>query len=192
MDRPHFRPRLALLVPRPLDEVRELLRARLELRTQEFEFRVRHDAVLAWIAPRHRRFWSPALDTSMRQHPDGTLLIGCFGPHPALMTGYFFASIFLTFLATLSATWSYVQTTMGLSPHCLWGTSLAILGLVGIWLSSRVGASWGRTQMVELASLLDDLGELRDDEAELLTEAEAHRQEALLAERSGGASEQAI
>lgn len=184
MDRPHFRPRLALLVPRPLEEVREVLRARLEARTDEFEHRVRHDSVLAWIAPQHRRPWSPALDTCLRDHPQGTLLIGCFGPHPALMTGYFFASIFLTFLAALSATWSYVQTTMGLSPHCLMGTSLAICGLVGIWVSSRVGASWGRDQMLELATLLDDLGLVRDDEAALLTEAEAHRQEALRAQHA--------
>jgi len=185
MDRPHFRPRLALLVPRPLEEVRELLRARVEARTADFEHRVRHDSVLAWIAPQHRRPWSPALDTTLRDHPQGTLLIGCFGPHPALMTGYFFASIFFGFLATLSATWSYVQTTMGQSPHCLVGTALAVLALAGIWISSRVGASWGRDQMLQLATLLDELGEVRDDEAALLTEAEAHRQAALRAQHAG-------
>jgi hypothetical protein len=73
---------------------------------------------------------------------------------------------------------------MGQSPHCLVGTSLAVLALAGIWISSRVGASWGRDQMLQLATLLDELGEVRDDEAALLSEAEAHRQAALRAQHA--------
>lgn len=184
MDRPHFRPRLTMLAPQPIEITRDVLRDRLKPRQAVFEYRIRDHNVLVWMAEGHRRFWSPALDTNLREHPRGTCVTGRFGPHPALMTATVFVSILLGFLMLLSMTWSYVQTTMGEPPHCLMGSAVAAVGLALVVVSGRLGAAWGRDQMHLLADLMEDLGELCDDEAALLQEAEAHRQAMLRAQRA--------
>jgi len=168
--RPHLRPRFVMWSPKPPEEVRALLEERLVARGERVVYRVRKSCVLCWINRPFRRFWSPSMEALLRPHPEGTLIVGRFGPSPALMTGYFFAAILLSFLIALSLAWGWVQATMGESPRCLLGSSAGILGLVGIWVSSRVGTAWAHDQMAWLAETLDGVGEVRDDEAHVLVE----------------------
>lgn len=176
MDRPHFRPRFILLFPGDVAAVREAIAERVASRPGCYDGRVRRQSALVTVAAEMRHPWSPALEVVFREHPDGTLLVGRFGPAPALMTAYAFGTIGLGFLVCLSASWAYVQSIMGESPRCLMGTAGALVGLAAIWGSSRVGATWARDQMHLLAWVIEDLGALRDDEAELLAVADAHRE----------------
>jgi hypothetical protein len=154
-------------------EVRGELARRLRERSDRLEHRVRTQGVVAWMAAGERRVWSPSMDAQLREHPSGTLIIGRFGPNASLMTSYYFASILLLFLVGLSATWGFVQSTMGQTPKCLMGSSLGLFALVFVWVSSRVGVWLAHDQMVGLAELLDDLGVVVDDEAAVLNEAHA-------------------
>lgn len=187
MDRPHFRPRFLLLSPEPPEAVRDALAARLRAKDPRFVLRVRRSSLLAWIAPPAQRIWSPAMDVMFRPHPQGTLIVGRFGPNPQLMTGYAFLSILLTFFLVFSLCWSYVQSVMHEPSRCLYGSAAAALGLVGLALSSRVGTRLAHEQMLWLAEVVDGLGEVQGDEAEVL--AAAH-EEAIAAsgDRSGGTS----
>lgn len=171
MHRPHLRPRFVMLAPCGPDDVRAALEARLREREERLEFRVRTGGVLAWVKAPARRFWSPSMDALLRPHPRGTLIVGRFGPNQSLMTGYFFLSILLGFLICLSATWGYVQTIMGEPPRCLLGSSLGVAGLVGIWVSSKVGTAWAHDQMLGLAEVVDGMGDVIDDEAAVMAEA---------------------
>lgn len=170
MQRFHFRPRFVLLVPAPVEEVRATLADRLQAADDALEGRVRPRQVLAWIAPPARRIWSPSLDLNLRVHPDGTLVVGLIAPHPDLMTAYVFGSICLTFLLCLALTWSFVQITMGEPPLCLLGASASSIGLLGILASRRLGLLWARSQIPQLAALVDGFGTPRDDEEKLLAE----------------------
>ena len=170
MERPHLRPRFLILVPAPLDEVRATLASRLEGAQDRFVFRVRSQAVLAWIKPPAQRFWSPSLDTLLRPHPRGTLIVGRMGPQLSLMSGYFFVTFGLAFLTVLSLVWTGVQWTLGESPHCVIGSVLGVVGIAGVWVSSRVGVWLAREQMAWLAEIVEGLGEIQQDEAAILAE----------------------
>lgn len=174
MHRPHFRPRIAILIDRPGDEVRDELRARLDAAKGRLYGRVRKRCMLAWVDRDRRHIWSPSLDVNLRDHPRGTLLLGRFGPHPALMTAHMFGAISLSFFATIALVWSFVQSSLGETPLCLAGVGAAALGGCGIALSSWLGRRWGHDELLELATLLDGLGEVRDDEEALLAELAAH------------------
>ena len=174
MQRPHFRPRVVILIERPPDEVREVLRARLTAAAGRLYGRVRSRCMLAWVDHDRRHVWSPSLDVNLRDHPRGTLLIGRFGPHPKLMTAHMFGTIALAFLTTMALVWAYVQHTLGEPPLCLLSLAAALVGAGALATSSALGRRWGHDEMLELAGLLDGLGEVRDDEEALLRELADH------------------
>ena len=168
MKRPHYRPRVTLLVRAPVGEVREALQARLEGLRGVLEGRVRQRAVLAWIAAPDRRFWSPSVELTLEEHADGTLIHGMFGPHPHLMTGQFFLTILLSFLAAIASTWAFVQVTMDEPPLCLWGAAAALTGIAALWGARAVGLAWGRDHVARLGALVDGLGEIQEEDARVL------------------------
>lgn len=177
MPRPHLRPRFLILVPAPLEEVRATLAERLEAADDRFHHRVRSQAVLAWIKPPAQRFWSPCLDTLLRPHPRGTVIVGRMGPQLSLMSGYFFVAFGLVFLTVLSLIWTSVQWSLGESPHCVLGSALGVAGIAGVWVSSRIGVWMAREQMEWLAEIVDGLGEIQQDEAAILAELPPSRPE---------------
>jgi hypothetical protein len=164
MERPHLRPRVRVQVTLGPDELLGVLDGRLRA-MPTLEGRIRRRAVRVWIAPPHKRWWSPCLDLNV--HPDGvgTRLEGWYTAHPRLMTATVFAGILFTFLACLSATWSLVQVQMGEPPKCLGGTLFAVAGLVGLWVANRLAQHRAQAQMHELAAFLRDLGAVDVDEA---------------------------
>jgi hypothetical protein len=165
MERPHLRPRVALRVPHPPDALQRILDERLQT-SPRLEGRVRQQAVLVWMAAPLRCWWSPCLDLNVKADGDGTRLTGYYTAHPRLMTATVFASILLTFLACLSATWSLVQyTAMHEAPRCLLGTAAAAAALVVVWAANRLAQRRAAAQMHELAALLHDLGAVELDEA---------------------------
>lgn len=170
MQRPHLRPRFLILVQEPLDQVRDRMAQRLEANADRFLYRVRSQAVLAWINAPAQRFWSPSLDMLLRPHPRGTVIVGRMGPQASLMSGYFFITMGLAFLTVLSLTWTMVQWSLGESPHCVLGTALGVAGIGGVWASARVGGWMAREQMTWLAEIVDGMGEVQHDEAALLAE----------------------
>lgn len=170
MERPHLRPRFLMLVQAPPEDVRAQMAERLKAHEDRFTYRVRSNAVLVWIKPPAQRFWSPALDTLLRPHPRGTLIVGRFGPHGSLMSGYFFLTLGLVFLTSFSLVWSMVQRSLGESPHCMIGSALGVVGIAGVWASARVGTWLAREQMAWLAVIVEGLGEIQHDEAAILAE----------------------
>lgn len=175
MDRPHFRPRVLVLVPdTPVEAVCAQLRERLEA-DPRLDGRCTRASLIAWPAPPARRFWSPCLDLNLRSHPKGTLVVGRFGPQPVLFTAFLFGSIGLGFVACIAATLSFVQWSLGQEPWALPVLLLPISGGLAMFAVDRMGRRRAWSQMGELAGLVDGLGEVRDDEEGLLAEAERHR-----------------
>lgn len=164
MNRPHVRPRVALRFPHDPTQLAVLLEQRLAANPR-LEGRVRQQAVLVWMAPAHRSWWSPCLELTSKPDGEGTRLAGHYSAEPQLMTLMVFGTILLGFLAVLSGCWCLVQYQNGESPHCGIGTAAAIGGVVAIYGANRLGQRWAASQMHELAALLQDLGAVEVDEA---------------------------
>lgn len=164
MDRPHLRPRVTLRLPHDRTTLVGVLEERLRS-MPSLEGRVRRSAVLVWIGPVQRRWWSPCLDLNVEDDGSGTRLVGWYTAHPRLMTATVFLGIFLTFLSALSATWGLVQFQMGETPRCLLGTTFTCLALGLLWIVNREAQKRAAGQMHELAGFLQGLGAVEVDEA---------------------------
>ena len=151
------RRRIALRVPMPAASVQQALADRLAA-NGHLEGRVRRQALLVWLRPPERRWWSPCLDVNILPDGDHTRLEGYTCAQPPVMTAMIFVSIFLTFMALFSATCSVVQWTMDDPPRCLFGTVAACAGLGAVATAQQVGARWAESQIERLVALLDGLG----------------------------------
>jgi hypothetical protein len=164
MDRPHIRPRVSLRFPHPPEALQAVLDERLRSNAR-LEGRIRRQALLVWMAPELRHWWSPCLELTVEPDGDGTRLVGWYSARPQVMTAMLFGSILLSFLGLLSGCWATVQLTMGELPRCFLGTAGALGGLAVIYAANRLGQRWAGDQMHELAVLLQDLGAVEVDEA---------------------------
>lgn len=174
----HLRPRILLLTDAQPGVIRDALVARAQANAGRMDVRFARHQVMAWIAQDARRLWSPCLDVNCRAHPKGTLIVGRLGPHMFLYTAMLFTFIGTGFLAAVSLCWGYVQWSFDEAPIALAGV-LPVLLAAGFFAAlDAVGRRRAHDQMVDLARLLDGLGELVADEEGVLREAEEHRRRA--------------
>ncbi|MCB9665350.1 MAG: hypothetical protein H6732_14660 [Alphaproteobacteria bacterium] len=171
MDRPHMRPRLEIVVPADLAEVRRAFEDRVQHPACTCRGRFARNHLHVEVGPERRHFWSPTLDVTLRRTDEGTLLLGRFGPHPDVWTMYVFLYATWAFFAVVALCWAMAQAVLEEPPTAL----LVVLGagvLAGLtWLSGRVGAALGHDQMEDLFRMVDGLGEARRDEAGVVPDA---------------------
>lgn len=165
MSRPHMRPRLEVVVPATPDELRELLRARLDAPGSLVEGRMGKHHLHVQLVDEVRHRWSPTLDVSLRPTDDGTRLLGRFGPHPELWTLYLFLYAACAFVAVVAGCGVLAQLALDTPLTAAWGLVGAGVAAGAAWVSGRIGARWGHDQMVELYRIVDGLGSARVDEA---------------------------
>lgn len=170
MQRPHHRPRLDLRIDRPADDVRDALDARIAAGLPGCIGRSGRRHVFVEIDEAHRHAWSPTLDIVLREEDGATRLLGRFGPSPSLWTATMFVYGLAGFVATASACGALAQRITGEAPTLMWAVVAAFALGLGTFLSTRVGALLGHPQMLWLARVLDGLGEVRADEAHVLSE----------------------
>lgn len=165
MDRPHHRPRLEILIRAPRDTVREAFRDRVAHPRCTCEGTLARNHLHVAVGAAQRHFWSPTLDVTLRDHPDGTLLLGRFGPHPNVWTMYVFGYGVCAFAAIVAACWALAQWAIGSPPLALAWLAGSGVAALAVWGSARVGASIGHDQMEQLVRMVDGLGEPIADEA---------------------------
>lgn len=166
---------MLLLTTQPPEAVRAELEARLAAKQGVLEGRLTRTQLAAWIASEDRRLWSPCLEVNCRDHPRGTLIVGRLGPHMFLYSAMMFSFIGTGLIAAISLCWSFVQWRFGQAPVALFGILPIVAAALFFAILDRLGRRRAHAQMVELARLVDGLGELQADEEGVLREAEALR-----------------
>jgi len=97
------------------------------------------------------------------------------GPHMFLYNAMLFTFVGTGLIAAISLCWGYVQWSFDEPPVAL--AAVLPLGLAAAFFAilDRVGRKRAHHQMVELAALLEGIGELQSDEEGVLREVEDHR-----------------
>ena len=154
MDRPHQRPRFELRVPMPPSEVADRITAALG--TDELIIgRVDEQLATLYVRESDQHFWSPHLELTVRPEEDGASLLGRFGPHPAVWTGFMFVYAVLALAATLALMVGLAQITMGSPPWALLG-SVAAVALIGfVYGAAFIGRGLGSDQMIGLRLFIE-------------------------------------
>lgn len=168
MARLHHRPRISLIIPHPPDIARAHLDRGIANQSRACVGRSGQRHAFLEIQPDLRHFWSPTLDIVLRDHPEGTRLLGRFGPSPSIWTA-------TMFVYGISATLSLGATSVALAQRIAQepATALVLIPItaalaLGTFLSTRVGALLGHHQMRWLARALRGLGRVEEDDAQVL------------------------
>ncbi|MCA9572416.1 MAG: hypothetical protein KC656_31470, partial [Myxococcales bacterium] len=143
MDRPHNRPRLEILVPASLDDVRCAFEARIRHPACSCEGKFARNHLHVEVASARRHLWSPTLDVTLRETDEGTVLRGRFGPHPNLWTLYVFLYAAAGFVAVVGVSVAMAQLAIGDPLTGLWGLAGASALSLAVWGTAQVGARWG-------------------------------------------------
>lgn len=155
MDRPRHRPRFELEVGLPADRVSRMLEHGLQTAECPCVGSVTRRHAWIHIRDEDRHFWSPTLDLTLEEVPDGTVLRGRFAPHPSIWTGFVFIYAALGVLGTIAAMYGIAQLTLG-QPALGFAVSLGCAGLIGfVYGAAFIGQGLGSDQMTDIRIFLD-------------------------------------
>ena len=168
MARLHHRPRISLIIPQPPEVARAALQQGLEAQSRACVGRSGQRHAFLEIQPELRHFWSPTLDIVLRDHPEGTRLLGRFGPSPSIWTATMFVYGLSATLSLGAASVTLAQRIAQEPPTALVVIPITVALALGTFLSTRVGALLGHHQMRWLARALRDLGRVEEDDAQVL------------------------
>ncbi|MBM4364528.1 MAG: hypothetical protein FJ104_17750, partial [Deltaproteobacteria bacterium] len=151
-------------------QVRPKFRITTELSTEEVERRVARQLrapprpLRGLVAPgkielhvpaERRRFWSPELGVVVSATPEGSALIGRYGPHPHVWSAYLAVSVLLGIAGFGAGVWAFAQAALGGSPTALFGLLVPAVGgllLLGV---ARLGRGLSGDEIEELRDFLE-------------------------------------
>lgn len=155
MDRPRHRPRFEQAVALPADRVSRMLAHGLQTSDCPCVGMVRSRHAWIHIRDDERHFWSPTLDLTLEEVPDGTLLRGRFAPHPNIWTFFMFVYAALTVTSCIAAMLGLSQAMLGQPPVGL-AAALAGVALIGfVYGAAFIGQGLGSEQMAQIRLFLD-------------------------------------
>jgi hypothetical protein len=151
----HLRPRFRTVVPIPMQELTDKLRAELEKENAPFTGKVLSEFVVLRILPKDQHYWSPELTLQLHKENEGTLIRGLFGPHPAVWTMFAAFYIFAIFLSLIALLYGLSQWSLDLEPYGLWLLPIPIVLMIGAYITAFIGQRLGHDQMELLHHFLD-------------------------------------
>jgi hypothetical protein len=102
-----------------------------------------------------RRAWSPWLQLEVKEHSDGTVLVGTMGPQPELWAGFLFVYALLVFAWIGGTMYGLVELSLGWSPTGFWAAGAALSGLALACGLDLLGRRLGEGQMGVLRGFVE-------------------------------------
>jgi len=116
--------------------------------------------------------WSPWLHIEIEDADTGSLIRAKFGPHPNLWTSFMFGYFTLGSTVFFAGFFAAAQMFTGQSPWAWWITGAAVLGLIAMWVTAKVGQGLSFEQMHLLRNRLDETLANAGDTPEIQGEAQ--------------------
>lgn len=155
MENVSLRPRITLVAALAPSEVMERLRASLGGRPCPCQGSAAARHLDLWICEAERHFWSPRLDLSVEDHPEGALLRGRLGPHPDVWTLFLAGYAVSVFLGIGGTMYGLAQWTLGESPTALLAAPVSAALVAGIYAAAAFGQRLGADQVSTLTRFLE-------------------------------------
>lgn len=104
--------------------------------------------------PEERRYWTPQIDFSIDEHPEGAIIRGLVGPRPAIWTSFMFIYTLLALLAIGGLVIGMGQWTMGHSPVAFWLIPVSGIVFLTFFFIAKAGKKIAHDQSVEIHEYL--------------------------------------
>jgi hypothetical protein len=144
---PSVLPRFVLLVACPEREVAGKLAERLATPECDCVGWVEGAYAELHVRVEDRHFWSPRLQVTLIEDPEGTLVHGTFRPEPEVWTGFVFAHCVFAAVALAGLSLGLAQSTLGAAPTAMLGTVAGGLASLGLYFGALAGHRVGHDQM---------------------------------------------
>lgn len=103
------------------------------------------------IREQDRHFWTPRLNLSLEQTPEGhTRIEGIYGPNASVWGLYLYGYMALGMLGIFAASVALAQCKMSKHPWGLWILIAVTLLALGLYISAQLGQKLGARQMFML------------------------------------------
>lgn len=151
-----LRPRYVRHVAAPPEQVAALLRERLYLPDSQCCGSVTNHVGELCVCEQKRHTWSPKLGLTLEVEGDRTVVVGRYGPMPAVWTLVIFLYACSLTLGISSFVYGFSKWALGESTLAWWGVPVSLLCIAGIYVGSYVGQKLGHDQMDILHHFVDD------------------------------------
>lgn len=102
-----------------------------------------------------RTMWSPLLQLTFDDHPDGTRVFCTFRPEPGVWTGFVFAHSVFGTLAVVGLCLAYSQWSLGQPPTAMFAVLAGALCSLALYVGALAGHRLGHDHMCMLRRELD-------------------------------------
>lgn len=152
-----MRPRVESVLPLPPDEVMSRIRTALaQPAAGVVRGQMGGSHVTLNIDETERHFWSPWLDAHVYDHEGGAVIRGRMMPHPSLWTLYILAYAVLGMGGLLASVYGIMQVITNSGSWGLWLGPIAVVLILGLYVSAFLGQRLGAEQMAVLRRFLGD------------------------------------
>ncbi|MCB0611151.1 MAG: hypothetical protein H6562_00595 [Lewinellaceae bacterium] len=144
------RPRFRKLVPHSMEELTGNVKTSLEASAQEITGSVGPSYLVLKVKSDERHFWTPQLNVSLEDDPNGTIVNGMYGPRPDIWMLFVFLYFLCGFITLVVLIIGLSQYQLGLSAYILWAIPFTLGGIFVLWFSSRTGQRLGKDQLQKI------------------------------------------
>lgn len=137
-------------------EIVERMNKHLEQKHDVIEGKVFQTHGLFRIVPEHQHFWSPQLNVSFEEVPEGTIIRGMYGPHPTVWAVFLFGYALLGLAFFFISIVGMVKKTLSLESNILWFLPFILGGIVILWFVAQTGQKVGVEQTFQLHHFFED------------------------------------
>ena len=152
-----IRPVFTQIVDLGLVEAQQRIVAAVGTERGQFEVKNFPGFICLRIHAEDRHLWSPRLNLSMEQTPDGrTLINGTYGPNANVWSMYLYAYLITGLLGVLSGIFGICQWLIGEYAWGLWVFGgIVVLGLA-LYIAAQFGQKLGARQMYQIHLAYED------------------------------------
>ena len=146
-----IRPVFSQVVDFSLAETQQRIVAAVGTKRGEFEVKNFPGFICLRIHAEDRHLWSPRLNLSMEETPDGrTRIDGTYGPNANVWSMYLYAYLITGLLGILSGIFGTCQWMIGEYPWGLWLFGAVVLVAIGLYIAAQFGQKLAARQMYQI------------------------------------------
>jgi hypothetical protein len=150
------RPKFKILSKLSIENIIEKLEKDLDTTNNPVEGKVFKSHGLFRIKPEDQHYWSPQLNVSFEETPDGVLIRGMYGPHPTVWAIFLFGYAILGLALFFVALIGLVRYNLNLSSTILWGVPPILGLLILLYFLAQTGQKIGVEQTFTLHNFFED------------------------------------
>ncbi len=162
MSDPRVRPRVKKFSNQTVETLIQRFQQSFDDSSNQFNGTVIQHHVIVKIPAEEQHYWSPELHLSIEENDrdkaeGATLIRGNIGPKSTVWTMFMFFYVVVGVLGMFGGMVGLSQWTLDKNPWGFWFLLAALIIIMIVYISARIGRNMGQEQMHQLIQFLDEL-----------------------------------